>query len=170
MSLTLLHDASLPLSYWPYAFQTVTYRINRQPTPLLQNKSPFEVLFGQRANYLKLRKFGCLCYPLTRPYNAHKLQPKSIPCIFIGYSQTENAYKCMDPLTGQIYVSRHVTFHELQSPIFPNLTHDPRSRERPPADPHFFFKYNSCPNSFSFAPSISEPSRSPDHSSHPPPS
>ena len=82
--LTLLHDASSPLSYWPHAFQTATYLINRQPTPLLQNKSPFEALFGQRPNYLKLRKFGCLCYPLTKPYNTHKLQPKSIPCLFLG--------------------------------------------------------------------------------------
>jgi len=47
-SLTFLHDASLPLSYWPHAFQTAAYLINRQPTPLLQNKSPFEVLFNNQ--------------------------------------------------------------------------------------------------------------------------
>jgi transposase InsO family protein len=45
--LTLLHDASLSLSYWPHAFQTAAYLINPQPTPLLQNKSSFEVLFRQ---------------------------------------------------------------------------------------------------------------------------
>jgi hypothetical protein len=43
--LTLLYDANLPLSYWPHAFHTATYLINRQPTPLLQNKSPFKSLF-----------------------------------------------------------------------------------------------------------------------------
>jgi len=98
--LTLLHDASLSLSYWPHAFQTAAYLINRQPTPLLQNKSPFEVLFRQQPNYLKLRKFGCLCYPLTKPYNTYKLQPKSTPYVFIGYSPTHNAYRCIDPLTS----------------------------------------------------------------------
>lgn len=30
--LTLLHDASLALSYWPHAFQTASYFTNRQPT------------------------------------------------------------------------------------------------------------------------------------------
>jgi transposase InsO family protein len=39
--LTLLHDANLPLTYWPHAFQTATYLINRQPTPILQNISPY---------------------------------------------------------------------------------------------------------------------------------
>ncbi|RVW75058.1 Retrovirus-related Pol polyprotein from transposon RE2 [Vitis vinifera] len=37
--LTLLSDASLPLSYWPHAFRTATYLINRQPTPLLTNRN-----------------------------------------------------------------------------------------------------------------------------------
>ena len=62
---TLLHDTSLPFSYWPHAFQITSYLINRQPTSLLQNRFPFEALFGKKPNYLKLRKFGCLCYPLT---------------------------------------------------------------------------------------------------------
>ncbi len=110
--LTLLHDANLDYSYWPYAFQTASYLINRQPTPLLQTKSPFEALFGQTPNYLKLKKFGCLCYPLTRPYNSNKMQPKSKACIFLGYSPTQNAYKCFEPQTKKIFISRHVLFDE----------------------------------------------------------
>jgi transposase InsO family protein len=113
--LTLLHDANLPLSYWPLAFHTATYLINRQPTPLLQNKSPFEALFGQKPNYLKLKTFGCICYPFTRPYNTHKLQPKSIPCVFIGYSLAQNAYHCLEPTTNRLYLSRHVLFDEAKT-------------------------------------------------------
>jgi histone deacetylase 1/2 len=115
--LTLLKDADLPLSYWPYAFQTTVYLINRQPTTLLHHKSPFERLFNQSPNYLKLKKFGCLCFPLTRPYNTHKLQPKACPCVFLGYSQTQSAYRCMDLQTQRIYLSRHVLFHETQTAI-----------------------------------------------------
>jgi len=44
--LTLLKDADLPLSFWPYAFQTAVYLINRQPTTLLHHKSSFESLFN----------------------------------------------------------------------------------------------------------------------------
>ena len=97
--LTLLHDANLDYSYWPYAFQTASYLINRQPTHILHQKSPYEALFGQTPNYLKLKKFGCVCYPLTRAYNSNKMQPKSKACLFLGYSPTQNAYKCFDPQT-----------------------------------------------------------------------
>ena len=74
--LTLFTDAHMPLSFWPYAFQTTVYLINRMPTSTLNNQSPFEKLFKQVPNYLKLKQFGCLCYPLTRPYNKHKLEPR----------------------------------------------------------------------------------------------
>jgi histone deacetylase 1/2 len=117
-SLTLLHDASLPLSYWPHAFSTAAYLINRQPTPLLQNKTPLEILFRQIPNYLKLKKkIGCLCFPLTKPYNTNKLQPKATPYLFIGYSTTQNAYKCLDLSTNKLYISHHVTFDETQTPF-----------------------------------------------------
>ncbi|KAJ0100995.1 hypothetical protein Patl1_04241 [Pistacia atlantica] len=102
-------------------FKHLLNLINRQPTPLLNNKSPFENLFNQPPNYLKLRQFGCLCFPLTRPYNTHKLQPKASPCIFLGYSQTQSAYRCMDLQTKKIYLSRHVLFHEKQKPFSSSL-------------------------------------------------
>jgi histone deacetylase 1/2 len=63
--LTLLIDAHMPLSYWPYVFQVATYLINRMPTSTLKNQSLFEKLFKQLPNYLKLKQFGFLCYPLT---------------------------------------------------------------------------------------------------------
>lgn len=92
----LLTDAHMPLSYWPYAFQTAAYLINRMPTSTLNNKTPFGMLFNRTPNYMKLKQFGCLCYPLTRPYNHHKLEPKSKSCIFVGYSLSRNAYLCLE--------------------------------------------------------------------------
>uniref|UniRef100_A0A6N2KT27 Reverse transcriptase domain-containing protein n=1 Tax=Salix viminalis TaxID=40686 RepID=A0A6N2KT27_SALVM len=110
--LTLFQDANLDFSYCPYAFQTTSYLINRQPTPLLHNKSPFEALFHQRPSYLKFKKFDCLCYPLTRPYNSNKMEPKSKACIFLGYSSTQNTYKCFDPHLQKFFISCHVLFDE----------------------------------------------------------
>lgn len=112
---------------WPLAFSTATYLINRLPTPTLQNQSPFSRLFNKVPNYSKLPSFGCLCYPWLRPYNSHKLQPKSTPCIFVGYSSTQSAYHCLDPVTHKIYTSRHVRFFENEYPyssLTPNITTD----------------------------------------------
>jgi hypothetical protein len=43
--LALLSHAHVPREYWDYAFQTACYLINRMPTPLLKNMSPYQLLF-----------------------------------------------------------------------------------------------------------------------------
>ena len=91
IGLTLLHQPSLPVTFWLNAFQTATYLINRLPTPILKYQSPFEKLFSTCPNYTKLHTYGCLCYPWLKPYTKHKLEPKSRPCIFLGYSIPYNA-------------------------------------------------------------------------------
>ena len=106
----------MPLTMWPCAFATVVFLINRMPTPLLTNQSPYLKLFHQLPNYSKLRTFGCLAYPWLRPYAQNKLEKRSLPCVFIGYSLTQSAYHCLDPTTGRIYTTRHVRFSETQFP------------------------------------------------------
>ena len=123
--LTLLHQSNLPLKFWSHAFQTATYLINRLPTPILHNRSPFHALFGDIPNYSKLRIFGCLCFLWLRPYNHHKLEPRSRPCIFLGYSLTQSAYKCFDPSTNHIFLSRHVVFDETVFPYLSFAQHSP---------------------------------------------
>ncbi|RVX19313.1 Retrovirus-related Pol polyprotein from transposon TNT 1-94 [Vitis vinifera] len=86
---TLLSHVSLPSEYWAYAFATATYLINRLPSPVLHHKSPLQALFKQQPWYEKLRSFGCLCFPLMKPYNTNKFQKKSVPCIFVGYSTSQ---------------------------------------------------------------------------------
>lgn len=115
--LTLLSQASLPSTYWTYAFTAAVYLINRMTTPIVNNQSPYFVLFGTQPNYMKLRVFGCACYPWLRPYAAHKLDRRSALCVFLGYSLSHSAYLCLDRSSGRIYTSRHVTFDENQFPF-----------------------------------------------------
>lgn len=58
--MSLLTRASLPLSFWSFAFSTATYLINHLPTPTLNMSSPYQSLFSSPPNYSKLRVFGCL--------------------------------------------------------------------------------------------------------------
>ena len=117
IGLTLLHQAFVPKSYWSHAFQTTTYLINRMPTPNLQYQSPYEILFQTTPNYSKLKTFDCLCYPWLKPYNNSKLQSKSRPCVFLGYSTNQSAYKCLDISTNKMFISRHVKFVESSFPF-----------------------------------------------------
>lgn len=127
----------MPKSYWSYAFATATYLINRLPTPTLLMKSPLQKLFGTDPNYTKLRVYGCLCFPWLRPYNANKLEDRSTPCVFIGYSPTQSTYLCLQPSIGRIYTSRHVKFDETIFPFKSPLPQKPETTNSPPIqNPH----------------------------------
>jgi hypothetical protein len=90
------------------------YIINRLPTAVLSQLSPFEKLFNTTPDYTLMRVFGCKCFPLLRPYTANKLEYRSKPCIFLGYSHA--GYRCLDPVTGCVYLSHHVIFDESSFP------------------------------------------------------
>lgn len=111
-AIALLHQSSLPLKYWFDALATSVFLINRMPSTALHHKTPFEVLFHSKPDYSFFRVFGCQCFPWLKPYTKHKLQPRSVLCVFLGYHPSYKGYRCLDPSTGRIYISRHVLFHE----------------------------------------------------------
>lgn len=90
----------MPRVYWPYAFAATVYLINRIPSQPLHFQIPYQALQGQPPNYQKLRVFGCLCFPWLKPYASHKLDDRSKPCVFLGYSITQSAYFCLDRETS----------------------------------------------------------------------
>lgn len=47
-----------------------------------------------------------------RPYNKHKLSFRSKQCTFLGYSNLHKGFKCLEPATGRVYISRDVVFDE----------------------------------------------------------
>lgn len=116
-----MSPVSMPKSYWTYAFSTAVYLINRMLTPNLNLKTPFQNLFCQTPNFQKLRVFGCLCFPWIKPYASLKLDARSTPCVFLGYSITQSAYFFLDRKTTRIYTSRHVIFHESVFPFSLNV-------------------------------------------------
>jgi hypothetical protein len=77
-------------------------------------QSPYEKLYNKSPDHQKLPVFACLCYHLLRPYGIHKLEYKSKPCIFLGYQYAD--YKCLDPITSKVYLSRHIVFDETSFP------------------------------------------------------
>jgi len=92
------------------------YLINCMPSHTLHNSTPFTNLFKAEPTYSTLRFFGYACYPLLHPYNKHKLEFRSKQCIFIGYNSNHKGYRCMDPTTSRVYLSRNVVFDETLFP------------------------------------------------------
>lgn len=64
---------------------TIMYLVNCIPTPLLQNHTPFKVLFGHPPAYQHLRVFECLTFATTLTQGRKKFDPRSHPSIFVEY-------------------------------------------------------------------------------------
>ena len=122
---TLLAHASLPNTFWHHALEVATYLLNILPTITLHNDTPTHLLYQRIPSYDRLRVFGCLCYPILPPNTIHKLQNRSIPCVFLGYPHQRRGYKCLDLSTNKIIFSRHVDFDESTFP-FSSISKPPR--------------------------------------------
>lgn len=126
--LALLAHSSLPHSYWSDAFVTAVFLINRLSTLVLSNKSPFEVLFHQTPNYMFQKTFGCQYWPNLWPYNKHKINFQSLPCVFLGYSSSHHGYLCFHVPTARMYVSRDVLLDENTFPFSVSSTNPPTQK------------------------------------------
>ena len=73
-----------------------------------------------------------MCYPLTKAYNSNKMQSESTPCIFLGYSQTQNAYKCLNTHSKKLYIPRNVVFDESQHSLSMSHSSFPHTSLSPP--------------------------------------
>lgn len=120
MTRTFLIVASMPTYFWLDTAYMVVYTINRLPNPIFENKIPSEVLFQRAPDYSFLKPFSCACFSNFMASFATKLQLRSIQCVFLGFATNYKGYLCVDPILGQVYVSRHVCFHENHYP-FPML-------------------------------------------------
>ncbi|GJZ95712.1 putative ribonuclease H-like domain-containing protein [Tanacetum coccineum] len=56
---TMLADSLLPTTFWAEAVSTACYVLNRVRVTKTQNKTPYELLFGQKLIISYIRPFGC---------------------------------------------------------------------------------------------------------------
>lgn len=68
--------------------------------------------FHKSPDFSKLCVFECACWPHLREYNINKFQPRSLLCIFLGYSSNHSCYICYHHSTNHIYFSNDVIFDE----------------------------------------------------------
>jgi len=105
-------QANLPQHVWGESVLTAAYLINRFPAPILDQKTPFEILHNKKPSYSHLRTFGCLCFASTLKRNRTKFTTRATTCIFIGYPFGQKAYKLYDLENRKVIISRDVIFYE----------------------------------------------------------
>jgi len=106
----------MTLEFWGECVLTAVHIINRLPSPLLKNKSPFDLLYHRPPSLLHLRVFGCLSYA-TIVHPKHKFDSRASRCVFVGYPSNHKGYKLFDLETHNFIISRDVIFHETVFPF-----------------------------------------------------
>ena len=98
--------------FWGEATLHVVHTINRIPSVVIHNQTPYKRLFGSPPDYHHLHSFGSACFILLQPHEHNKLEPRFRLCCFLGYGETQKGYRYYDPVSHRLRVSRNVVFWE----------------------------------------------------------
>lgn len=113
----LRFQANLPIKYWGECVLTAAYLINRTPSSVLKNATPYERLYNKSPAYDHLRVFSCLCYAHNQTHGGDKFATRSRRCVFIGYPHGKKGWRLYDLKTNEFFVSRDVVFQNQKSHI-----------------------------------------------------
>ena len=90
------------------------YVLNCSYTKSLENSTPYEMWSGRKPSIDHLRVFGSVVHVKTTK-RVNKLEDRSSVMVFIGYELGTKAYRCLDPLSFKVTISRDIVFEEFQS-------------------------------------------------------
>lgn len=117
-----MYQSKHPKTYWSYALQFTSFIINRVPTHILNQQSPYQVLHNKlpESNFFKF--FHSLCYASTLPVWRTKLDLKARKSIFLGYKHVMKGYVLLAFHTNEVIFSKNVIFHEHIWPNKPTMS------------------------------------------------
>ncbi|GKD66321.1 putative RNA-directed DNA polymerase, partial [Tanacetum coccineum] len=114
---SLRFEANLPKRFWGECILTATYITNRLPSKVIDDKTPFELVFNQKLDYDNMRVFGCLTYHRNTDTRGDKFEERGRPRVFMSYPQRTKGYKILDIKTSKIIISRDTKFFEEKFPF-----------------------------------------------------
>jgi len=109
----MLNEKNLPNYFWAKAVATIVYIMNQTPTVVVHGMTPEENFTCKKPDVSHFRMFGYITYVDFPNKKKSKLNPKVNKCIFIGYSSEQKGYRCFNPSTRKLQVSRDVVFDEM---------------------------------------------------------
>ncbi|KAG6509279.1 hypothetical protein ZIOFF_034672 [Zingiber officinale] len=102
----------MPARFWGEAVRHAVYLLNRLPTKVLGDRTPFEAWMGRKPHLAHLRVFGCVAYVKNTTPHLKKLDDRSSPMVYLGVEEGCKAHRLFDPRHDKLQVSRDVVFQE----------------------------------------------------------
>ena len=116
MARTMLAEFKSPYNFWAEAISTACHYSNRLYLRKILNKTPYEILTGNKPNISYIKVFGCKCFYLIKGVRLHKFDEKALEGIFVGYGAESHTYRVYEKATGRVIESSSVVFEENDSP------------------------------------------------------
>ena len=112
MARSMLDEYKSPHSFWAEAVNTACHASKRLFLHTILEKTPYELLTGNKPNVKYFRVFGCKCFILNKRERLGKFQSKTIEGIFVGYGSNSHAYRVYNKSNGCVVETCDVVFDE----------------------------------------------------------
>lgn len=109
MARCMLINANLPHIFWGEAVSAAVYVQNRIITRATDS-IPIEQWDGTKVSLNHLQVFGIKCFVHIPTERRKKFDETATEMVFMGYDNASKAYRCYDPVTKKITISRDVSF------------------------------------------------------------
>jgi hypothetical protein len=110
MARALLKSMKVPGRLWGEAVRHSVYLLNRLPTKILGDSTPFEIWNGRKPSLGHVRMFGCVAHARINTPHPRKLDDRSKRLVYLGVEDGCKAHRLYNPETNKIVVSRDVVF------------------------------------------------------------
>jgi hypothetical protein len=104
----MLNEKNLPNYFCTEVVATAFYIMNHTPIAVVRGMTFKEKFTSNKPNVSHFKVFNCITYVHVHNKKRSKLNPKARKCIFIGYFLKQKGYKCLNPSTQKLQVSKDV--------------------------------------------------------------
>lgn len=107
----LMFDENVDKFLWAEACNTACYLKNRSPATGI-SKTPLELWTNKKPDVSHLRIYGSEVMVHIPKVNRYKWDKKATMHILVGYDEYTKGYRCYNPITKNVIISRDVIFFE----------------------------------------------------------
>ncbi|KAK1609161.1 hypothetical protein QYE76_032834 [Lolium multiflorum] len=112
MARSMMAEYKSRYNFWAEAISTACHSSNRLYLRKGLNKTPYEILTGNKPNISYFKVFGCKCFYKIKGVRLSKFAPKALEGIFVGYGAESHTYRVFDISSKIIIESCSVKFEE----------------------------------------------------------
>jgi hypothetical protein len=108
----MLAEFKSSYNFWAKAINTACHATNWLYLHNGLNRTPYEILTGNKTNIKYFQVFGCKCFYLKKGVHLSKFDSKALEGIFVGYATKCHAFRIFDKESAYVFEVFNMRFDE----------------------------------------------------------